>query len=71
MRLDELLLARKMVQSRSQAANLIKLGKVQVNNKHITKPGVLVGHVDSIQLDGDSLYVSRAGYKLASAAQLL
>lgn len=57
-----------MVQSRSQAESLIKLGKVMVNDKEVLKPGTFVSVDDHIRLDASVQYVSRAGLKLASVA---
>lgn len=57
-----------LVQSRSQAESFIKLGRVQVDGKVQTKPGVMVMDSAKIQVIGEQ-YVSRAGLKLASIAQ--
>ncbi len=69
-RLDQELVARGAVTSRSQAENYIRLGKVKVNQKTITKSGFLVNPEDKIKLEADQ-YVSRAGLKLASVAAKL
>ncbi len=66
-RLDKELYSRKLVSSRSQAENYIKLGVVSVNNKVILKPGFAVSSEDKIQLVSEQ-YVSRAALKLASIA---
>ena len=58
---------RGLVQSRSQAANLIKLGKVRADGKEIKKPGFMVLAGAKIKMSSDEKYVSRAGFKLASA----
>ncbi len=68
-RLDIELLNRKLVSSRSQAENLIKLGLVLVNTKTITKPGYFVGHDSEISIT-KSPFVSRAALKLASVASI-
>lgn len=60
-----------LVPTRSQAESFIKLGKVSVNKKTITKPGAMVTETDVIQLHATEQYVSRAGLKLASIAQSL
>lgn len=65
-RLDEALVSRGLCHSRSQAENFIKLGKVRVDGRIITKPGYSVRQNADISLEGE-LYVSRAGLKLASA----
>lgn len=70
-RLDAELARRGLVQSRSQAESWIKLGKVTVNGQVISKPGYFVSAGATITLDADEQYVSRAGLKLASVAQLL
>jgi 23S rRNA (cytidine1920-2'-O)/16S rRNA (cytidine1409-2'-O)-methyltransferase len=56
--------------SRSQAESFIRLGKVTVNKKVVTKPGALVSVTDTVELKTDEQYVSRAGLKLASVADL-
>lgn len=70
-RLDEEMVQRGLVRSRSQAANLIKLGKVKLAARIATKPAqrVLPGNQIEV-LDADQ-YVSRAAYKLKSATQKL
>src|SRR5664279_537096 len=70
-RLDHLIAKRGMVASRSQAESWIKLGKVVVNGKVITKPGHFVSDEAIIRLEASEQYVGRAGLKLASVAQLL
>lgn len=70
-RLDQLLFARGMVASRSQAESWIKLGKVFVEGKSVTKPGTAVNDDAGIELKADEQYVSRAGLKLASVAKIL
>lgn len=70
-RLDAELTARGMVATRSQAESWIKLGRVSVDGKTITKPGHFVREDAQIKLDAKEQYVSRAGLKLASVAKLL
>ena len=70
-RLDVYLSAKKLVQSRSQAENLIKLGQVRVDGVMVTKPGLIVGDHTDIRIASDERYVSRAGLKLASVAAVL
>lgn len=70
-RLDIEMTARGLTTSRSQAESWIKLGKVTVDGKNITKPGHFVNDTAKIKLDADEQYVSRAGLKLASVAKLL
>jgi 23S rRNA (cytidine1920-2'-O)/16S rRNA (cytidine1409-2'-O)-methyltransferase len=70
-RLDAELTSRGLVPSRSQAESWIKLGKVTVDGKVITKSGHFVTEFSDIALTATEQYVSRAGLKLASVAQLL
>lgn len=70
-RLDKLVADKGMVSSRSQAESWIRLGKVSVNGKVVTKPGQFVATDAVLQLMAEEQYVSRAGLKLASVAQLL
>ncbi len=71
LRLDIELNARGLVQSRSQAENWIKLGKVLVDGKVVTKSGYFVSPTSVITLATAEQYVSRAGLKLASVANQL
>lgn len=70
-RLDIELTQRGMTASRSQSESWIKLGKVTVDGQVITKPGYFVREDAVIALKAEEQYVSRAGLKLASVAQLL
>lgn len=70
-RLDQLVFSRGLVASRSQAESWIKLGRVFVDNKQITKPGAFTSSEAVIELKTDEQYVSRAGLKLASVAKTL
>lgn len=70
-RLDAEMTRRGLVASRSQAESFIKLRKVSVNGQAIIKPGYFVSPDATIKLSVDEQYVSRAGLKLASVAQLL
>ena len=70
-RLDQALASRGMVASRSQAESYIKLGKVVVQGKLITKPGFMVDDNALINLTVAEQYVSRAALKLASVAESL
>lgn len=70
-RLDQLMVARGIVRSRSQAENWLKLRKVSVDGRVITKSGTFVAPTATITLEADEQYVSRAGLKLASVAKLL
>lgn len=70
-RLDAELTARGLVPTRSQAESWIKLGKVTVDGKVVTKAGHAVTEYSDINLTATEQYVSRAGLKLASVAKLL
>lgn len=70
-RLDAELTSRGLVISRSQAESWIKLGKVTVDGRTITKSGHFVTENSDIKLNTKEQYVSRAGLKLASVANLL
>ena len=68
-RLDNLLVDRKMVESRSQAESYIKLGKVTVDGIKRTKPGFFVDVNSGLKVLQQVQYVSRAGLKLESVAK--
>lgn len=70
-RLDKALVARGLVATRSQAESWIRLGKVSVDGRPVTKSGFFVDETARLELQADEQYVSRAGLKLASVAQLL
>jgi 23S rRNA (cytidine1920-2'-O)/16S rRNA (cytidine1409-2'-O)-methyltransferase len=61
----------KLVNSRSQAENFIKLGLVTLNGKVCTTASTIVDDRDDIKLTTKDTYVSRAGLKLASVVQKL
>lgn len=69
-RLDQYLFEKGLVQSRSQAANLIKLGKVKVGGRVATKPHQNVAPNTDVEVVEEK-YVSRAGNKLASVVSKL
>jgi 23S rRNA (cytidine1920-2'-O)/16S rRNA (cytidine1409-2'-O)-methyltransferase len=70
-RLDIELTKRGLTTSRSQSESWIKLGKVSVDSQVITKPGHFVRDDSTIKLSAKEQYVSRAGLKLASVAEVL
>jgi len=70
-RLDQVLVARGLVPTRSQAESWVRMGKVFVRGQAATKPGMFVAEDAEIELKADGQYVSRAGHKLASVAQVL
>lgn len=61
----------KIVATRSEAESWIKLGRVSVDGKLVTKAGELVADSANIKLNAPERYVSRAGLKLASVAKAL
>tara|TARA_Y100000768_G_scaffold389002_1_gene390028 strand:+ start:7049 stop:7777 length:729 start_codon:yes stop_codon:yes gene_type:complete len=68
-RLDQEMLQRELVLTRSQARMLIKQGDVSCDGKVITKPGQLVEKNTKISIKSDQLYVSRGAFKLKAAIQ--
>jgi len=68
MRLDVFLVNKGFSESRSKAEEIIKSGKVKVNNKVIKKPALLVDSYVNIEIESAFCpYVSRSGEKLAEA----
>ncbi|SNT18749.1 23S rRNA (cytidine1920-2'-O)/16S rRNA (cytidine1409-2'-O)-methyltransferase [Micrococcales bacterium KH10] len=63
-RLDQSLVARGFVSSRTRAADLIRNGKVQVAGHVISKPAAQVGPDEHIHVSDIDPMVSRAGHKL-------
>ncbi len=70
-RLDIELTKRGLTPTRSQAESWIKLGKVTVDGRVVTKPGQFVRSDSVVDLMAENQYVSRAGLKLASVAEVL
>jgi len=70
-RLDQELVGRGLVPTRSQAESYIKLGQVKVNDTIIEKAGWQVSDSDKITLVTDDRYVSRAALKLKSVTEKL
>lgn len=70
-RLDIEMVKRVIVPSRSQADSWIKLKKVLVNGRVVTKSGIFIDENAKIELIVDNQYVSRAGLKLESVAKIL
>ena len=70
-RLDHLLVAKGLTESRSQAENYIRLGKVIVGGIRQRKPGFCVNKESDIKILQNTQYVSRAGLKLESVAKIL
>lgn len=70
-RLDSLLVSRRLVESRSQAESYIRLGKVLVEGVKQRKPGFFVRENAEIKILQETQYVSRAGMKLESVSKSL
>jgi 23S rRNA (cytidine1920-2'-O)/16S rRNA (cytidine1409-2'-O)-methyltransferase len=67
-RVDIILVERGMVPSREKARALIMAGKVRVDGKSVTKPGIQIKGDAQVHLEaGSSPYVSRGGEKIAGA----
>lgn len=68
LRLDQLLVARGLFDSRSRARDAIDRGTVQVDGKIVTKAGATFGPEATIEIDDPArAYVSRAALKLVAA----
>jgi 23S rRNA (cytidine1920-2'-O)/16S rRNA (cytidine1409-2'-O)-methyltransferase len=70
-RLDQLLVMRGLVSTRSQAESYCKLGQVKLNGNIVTKAGTMAGDNDRLEVTAEQQYVSRAALKLASVAEAL
>lgn len=70
-RLDVELTRRGLTPTRSQAESWIKLGKVTIDGRVVTKPGQFVRSDAVLNLMASDQYVSRAGLKLESVAEIL
>ncbi len=66
-RLDLLVVARGLCDSREQAQRLILAGEVSVKNQVVTKPGTKIDDSLPIAVKTPPRYVSRGGYKLEGA----
>jgi 23S rRNA (cytidine1920-2'-O)/16S rRNA (cytidine1409-2'-O)-methyltransferase len=67
-RLDQLLVARGLAQSRERAQALILAGRVLVDEQKVEKPGHSVAESAAVRLLGEDLrYVGRGGLKLEAA----
>jgi 23S rRNA (cytidine1920-2'-O)/16S rRNA (cytidine1409-2'-O)-methyltransferase len=67
-RLDQAIVERGLIESRTKAAGLIMAGQVKVGDKVIDKAGYFITPDDIISLSSGPKYVSRGGDKLASVA---
>ncbi len=66
-RLDKLIVARGLAESREQAQRLIMAGLVLVDDRPATKPGHKIAVDAAIRVKARPKYVSRGGHKLAAA----
>jgi 23S rRNA (cytidine1920-2'-O)/16S rRNA (cytidine1409-2'-O)-methyltransferase len=66
-RLDVLMVARGLAESRSQAQRLIMAGQVRAAGQLVTKPAASVTADINLEVDQGPPYVSRGGEKLAAA----
>lgn len=69
MRLDELLVARQLADSRSQAKALIMSGRVRHGTERLDKPGKDFPSDLDLSVDQPPRFVSRGGEKLSAALQ--
>ena len=66
-RLDQLLVQRKLAESREKAQRLVLAGKVRVNEQPAAKPGHAYADDARITVDAPERFVSRGGDKLEAA----
>ena len=66
-RLDKALVQLGLVATRSQAESYIRLGRVKVSGRLVTKSGYFVHDLSLVELDQPEQFVSRAGLKLGSS----
>lgn len=71
LRLDQLMVQKGLVPTRSQAESYIKLGLVLVEGRQEKKPGAFVNPDNKVELKVQDQYVSRAALKLASVVEPL
>src|SRR5262245_11775068 len=69
-RLDQLLVARGLAESRSKAQALILAGEVRITGQVQTLPALPVADDTEIEVAAALPYVSRGGYKLAHALDI-
>jgi 23S rRNA (cytidine1920-2'-O)/16S rRNA (cytidine1409-2'-O)-methyltransferase len=68
-RLDVLLVARGLAESREKAARMILAGEIRVAGRRVDKAGSIIGGDALVEVDGGPRFVSRGGDKLAGALQ--
>jgi 23S rRNA (cytidine1920-2'-O)/16S rRNA (cytidine1409-2'-O)-methyltransferase len=69
-RLDQLLVERRLAETRSLAQRLIMAGEVRVNGQLELRPGKALASDVTIELISGPAFVSRGGHKLAAALEL-
>jgi len=67
LRLDQLMVARGLAETRTRAQALVMAGSVRVAGQPASKPGVLVDEAAALEVTAALPYASRGGYKLAHA----
>jgi len=70
LRLDELILAMGLSDSRTKAGELVKSGRVAVNGIIVDRPGKRFDSQSDISIEGERLPVGRGYYKLKKAIDL-
>ncbi len=68
-RIDSLMVARGLVESRAKAQALIMAGEVVAGGKEIVKPGTLVDEAAEVTIAKPPPFVSRGGFKLDHALE--
>jgi 23S rRNA (cytidine1920-2'-O)/16S rRNA (cytidine1409-2'-O)-methyltransferase len=68
-RIDQLLVARQLAESREKAQAMLLAGEVLVNGQKVTKAGAPVDETASIEVLARMPWVSRGGYKMLGALE--
>lgn len=68
-RLDQLLVDRKLSESREKAQRLVRSGRVRVDGTVVSKPGRMVPCEGTLAVDPGRQFVSRGGEKLLAALE--
>ncbi len=69
MRLDVFLQQKFCLRSRTYSENLIKCGRVSVNDKTVDKPSFDVNESDEVKIESDENFASQGAYKLEKAVE--
>jgi 23S rRNA (cytidine1920-2'-O)/16S rRNA (cytidine1409-2'-O)-methyltransferase len=70
LRLDQLIVARGLAETRSKAQALLLAGSVRVDGQVQSKPGTMVDETALVEVTSSLPYASRGGYKLAHALDM-